>query len=68
MATRFHLCSLCSDCIYNRWQVVRAIDAAGHQIASHTFSHPDLTTLTQAKVTSQMTLLNTIFSQIIGKV
>ena len=59
---------MCRDCIYNNWQLVQAIDAAGHQIGHHTFSHPDLTTLTQAQVASQMTLLNTQFSQIIGKV
>ena len=56
------------DCIYKYWSVVRAMDAAGHQIASHTYSHPDLQTLTQAQVSSQMTLLHPIFQDIIGKV
>ena len=59
---------ICRDCIYKYWSAVRAMDAAGHQIASHTYSHPDLLTLTQEQVSAQMTLLHPIYQDIIGKV
>lgn len=56
------------DCIYNYFDLIQAIDAAGHQIASHTYSHPDLLKLTQDEVADQMTLLEATLIDIIGKV
>lgn len=46
---------------------IRRIDAAGHQIASHTWSHPHLDTLSTADMTTQMTQLETAFTSILGK-
>ena len=57
----------CRDCIYNYWSMIREIDAAGHQLASHTFSHADLATLTQAQVAQQMNMLDATLVDIIGK-
>lgn len=55
------------DCIYNYYQLVRNMDAAGHQIASHTYSHPDLATITQASVSYQMLQLEKAYLNILGK-
>ena len=45
---------------------VRRAYAEGHQIANHTYDHPDLTSLSSANVTSQITRTNTILNQAIG--
>ncbi|KAF9966710.1 hypothetical protein BGZ70_001545 [Mortierella alpina] len=45
--------------------VKRAYDD-GHQIASHTWDHKDLTSLNQTEVLSEMTLLEDAFKKIIG--
>ncbi|KAF7515425.1 hypothetical protein G7054_g14578 [Neopestalotiopsis clavispora] len=47
-------------------QVVR-MDAEGHQVGSHTWSHADLATLDAAGVTSQMTQLEDALYTILGK-
>lgn len=44
------------------------MDAEGHQIGSHTWSHADLATLDAAGITSQMTQLETALTSILGKV
>lgn len=54
-------------CIYDYYQVVRQMDASGHQIASHTYSHPDLATMTQASIAYQMNQNDATFLNIIGK-
>lgn len=40
--------------------------AEGHQIASHTWSHPDLVTIDQATVKSEMDKLNNALKNILG--
>jgi peptidoglycan/xylan/chitin deacetylase (PgdA/CDA1 family) len=60
----------------NRWnmnsnpEAVRLIKRAfgeGHQIASHTWSHPDMTTLSEEQITQEMKLLSDGLFDIIGK-
>ncbi|KAG0258108.1 hypothetical protein BG011_003539 [Mortierella polycephala] len=46
--------------------VVRRAYKEGHQIASHTWSHQDLATLSNKKVTDEMTKLDTAVKSIIG--
>eukprot|EP00731_Ephydatia_muelleri_P008206 Em0004g544a len=55
-------------CIYDHAEGIKAAFDAGHQIASHTYSHPDLTTLSKNAVAEQMTKLAEIFKEIIGAV
>lgn len=45
---------------------VRRMVAEGHQIGSHTWSHPDLATLGRSGIISQMQLLESALRQIIG--
>ncbi|SPO07576.1 related to deacetylase [Cephalotrichum gorgonifer] len=47
--------------------IVQRMINEGHQIGSHTWSHPDLATLDAAGVTSQMTQLESTLLNIIGK-
>ncbi|KAL9104792.1 MAG: hypothetical protein Q9163_000290 [Psora crenata] len=60
----------------NNWADIRTEDSRGlimrminegHQIGSHTWSHPDLTVLDRDGIISQMTLLEDALSEIIGK-
>lgn len=55
------------SCIYRYADVIRQMDAAGHQLASHTWSHPDLTTLSTADITTQMRKMDYAFQKLIGK-
>ena len=55
-------------CIYDYAEAVKAAFDAGHQIASHTWSHSDLTTLSVAEVSSQMNALSAAFKKILGAV
>lgn len=48
--------------------LVQRMVAEGHQVASHTWDHADLATLSDAQVTAEMTQLETAFTSIIGKV
>ncbi|KAK6221987.1 hypothetical protein LQW54_001207 [Pestalotiopsis sp. IQ-011] len=54
--------------IYDYTSVLTRMDAEGHQIGSHTWSHADLATLDAAGITSQMTQLETALTSILGKV
>ncbi|KAI5795272.1 hypothetical protein EDC01DRAFT_717283 [Geopyxis carbonaria] len=47
--------------------LVKRMLAEGHQIASHTWNHPDLATLSAAEVRTQMTDLESALKGIIGK-
>ncbi|KAL9124288.1 MAG: hypothetical protein Q9217_006367 [Psora testacea] len=60
----------------NNWQsiltdenqrLIRRMIDEGHQIGSHTWAHPDLTTLDRDGIISQMTLLEDALIQIIGR-
>lgn len=46
---------------------IQRMDDAGHQIASHTYTHPDLTTLTSAARYDQMYQNEQAFVNILGK-
>lgn len=48
--------------------LVQRMVAEGHQIASHTWDHADLATLSDAQVSAEMTQLETALMGIIGKV
>lgn len=39
---------------------------AGHQIAAHTWTHPDITTITSARFEEELTLLETALQKILG--
>jgi len=56
------------DCIYDESVAnqLKASFGAGHQIASHTWSHPHLTQLSTADQTSQLTRLDTALMKILG--
>ena len=55
-------------CIYEQAEAVKAAFDAGHQIGSHTWSHPHLTALSKDAVTQQMTKLAKVFKKILGAV
>jgi peptidoglycan/xylan/chitin deacetylase (PgdA/CDA1 family) len=48
-------------------QRLKQIFDEGHQIASHTFRHPDLATLTPAKIQEEMDLNDQVIKAIIGQ-
>jgi len=47
--------------------LVQRMVAEGHQVASHTWDHADLTTLSDAQVAAEMTQFETALMSIIGK-
>ncbi|KAI5249759.1 glycoside hydrolase/deacetylase [Aureobasidium subglaciale] len=54
-------------CIYNRAAAVKAAYSSGHQVASHTWTHPQtLDTMSVAQLTTEMQKLETAFVNIIG--
>lgn len=55
-------------CIYEQGHVNQLVAAynAGHLICQHTWSHPDLTTLTRAQIEEEFTLTETAFKKILG--
>ncbi|BCR83316.1 chitin deacetylase [Aspergillus chevalieri] len=52
--------------IYDYAEVVQRMHNEGHQIASHTWSHPYLTSLDYNGIVSQMTQLENAFQEIVG--
>ncbi|KAK4101219.1 carbohydrate esterase family 4 protein [Parathielavia hyrcaniae] len=54
-------------CIYDQAAAVKKAYASGHQIASHTWTHPDLGTLSESEIRSEMTQLEEAFVNLIGK-
>ncbi|CAL5872446.1 uncharacterized protein PFLUO_LOCUS6710 [Penicillium psychrofluorescens] len=52
--------------IHEYTDVMRRTIAEGHQLASHTWSHPYLSTLDHAGIVSQMTQLEDAFASIVG--
>lgn len=54
------------QCIYNNAALLRRIYNEGHLIGSHTWSHPDSVTLSDAEFTQQLTLLEEAFIKILG--
>jgi peptidoglycan/xylan/chitin deacetylase (PgdA/CDA1 family) len=53
-------------CIYERAEQLKRAFDLGHQIASHTWSHPDLQTLSAEGVTLEMEKLSQVLVKIIG--
>lgn len=51
----------------NNPDLVRRMVAEGHQIANHTYDHPNLTNLTDAEITQQMEQTEAIIAKITGK-
>ncbi|KAF8488745.1 carbohydrate esterase family 4 protein [Gautieria morchelliformis] len=58
------------DCIYDPHQVtsLQTSHKAGHQIASHTWSHPDLNTLDEDQIREEFTKINMALQKILGVV
>ncbi|KAK2764564.1 hypothetical protein FQN54_009259 [Arachnomyces sp. PD_36] len=54
------------DCIYNNADTLKAAYDAGHQIASHTWTHADLATLSESDINNEMAQLETAFANILG--
>jgi len=57
------------DCIYNanRASLVQRMIAEGHQVASHTWDHADLTTLSTSQKQQELDQLDAAFIKIIGR-
>ncbi|KAG9060711.1 Carbohydrate esterase 4 protein [Linnemannia hyalina] len=56
------------DCIYSGGSIARLKNAYnnGHQIASHTWSHSDLTTLSKDQINNEMSLVEQAIKRITG--
>jgi peptidoglycan/xylan/chitin deacetylase (PgdA/CDA1 family) len=52
--TQYVLSGTESDPLYMSWAQIGAMQKAGHEIACHSVSHPDLTTLTDHDIMSQL--------------
>ncbi|KAJ7587341.1 carbohydrate esterase family 4 protein [Mycena floridula] len=57
-------------CIYSQENManIKAAFKSGHQVASHSWSHPDFQTLTPAQMMPELTKMNTAFKRILGVV
>lgn len=53
--------------VANRPELTRRIVAEGHEIGNHTWNHPDLTTLPDDEVISELTSTSDVIYQTIGK-
>ncbi|OCF35058.1 deacetylase [Kwoniella heveanensis CBS 569] len=53
-------------CIYDRVDQVRALHAAGHTLGSHTWSHKDLTTLSEGEIHEELEKVENAFIKILG--
>jgi peptidoglycan/xylan/chitin deacetylase (PgdA/CDA1 family) len=53
-------------CIYDRAEVIKRAFKEGHQIASHTWGHQDLATLTKEQIKYQMNKLDDALVKILG--
>ncbi|KAL2150476.1 hypothetical protein VTH82DRAFT_7039 [Thermothelomyces myriococcoides] len=54
-------------CIYNQADAVKKAFASGHQIASHTWTHPHWSGYSAAQIQQEMTRLEDAFVNLIGK-
>jgi len=54
------------DPLYMTGAQIKALYAAGNEIASHTVTHPDLTTLTPAQLTTEMQTSQTTLQTLLG--
>jgi hypothetical protein len=56
------------DNIYSYNNTLKRMISGNHQVCSHTWSHADLTTLTDAGIAQEMQELEVAFNNIIGKI
>ncbi|KAG9037130.1 Carbohydrate esterase 4 protein [Tulasnella sp. JGI-2019a] len=54
------------DCIYGQAASVKHLYSSGHEIGSHTWDHPELTSLSNAQITSELTRINQAIVYILG--
>src|ERR1700753_2406277 len=52
--------------IYDYNSTILRMVNEGHQVCSHTWSHPDLTTLSQTQIQTEMTEMEVAFTNILG--
>jgi len=62
----FYINGLNFNCIYDFADIIQRMHDEGHQIASHTWSHPHIPTLTDAQIKAEMTKLDTALLKIVG--
>ncbi|RIB07254.1 Carbohydrate Esterase Family 4 protein [Gigaspora rosea] len=55
-------------CIYDYADIISRIHQEGHQIGSHTWSHPDLTSISKTEVSNQIVSLEEALKKIVGLV
>ncbi|KAI9334668.1 hypothetical protein DFJ73DRAFT_962916 [Zopfochytrium polystomum] len=55
-----------ADCIFDHAAALKAAYDDGHQIGAHTWSHPDITTLSEAELRREMGLLESAVKMITG--
>ncbi|KAI9634618.1 carbohydrate deacetylase [Dioszegia hungarica] len=53
-------------CIYDHAQTLRDLNAQGHTLGSHTWSHPDLTKLEEWQIHQELEKVETAFIKILG--
>ncbi|CAG8655781.1 19995_t:CDS:2 [Gigaspora margarita] len=56
------------ECIYDYADIILRIHQEGHLIGSHTWSHPDLTSLSKTEVSNQIVSLEKALKKIVGLV
>ncbi|KAL2004842.1 hypothetical protein VTN00DRAFT_3115 [Thermoascus crustaceus] len=54
------------NCIYSQAEALRFTFASGHQISSHTWTHPDLSTLTAEQIRNEMLPVEQALEMILG--
>ncbi|WVQ84253.1 hypothetical protein IAT38_006405 [Cryptococcus sp. DSM 104549] len=54
------------DCIYNHVDQIRALHAAGHTLGSHTWSHADITKLSESELNEELGKVEDAFVRILG--
>ncbi|WWC71124.1 uncharacterized protein I206_105077 [Kwoniella pini CBS 10737] len=53
-------------CIYDKVDEIRALSAQGHTLGSHTWSHPDLTKLSEDEINQELEKVEQAFIRILG--
>lgn len=62
----FFVCGDLAHCIFDYAESLQYVFRQGHQIASHTWTHPDLTTLTDAQINEEMKKTDEAIEAILG--
>ncbi|HSX16274.1 MAG TPA: polysaccharide deacetylase family protein [Candidatus Saccharimonadales bacterium] len=66
--TQYVLSGVEKEAAYMSWEQIAAMQKAGHEIACHSVSHPDLTTLNDSKLMEQLKGCKTTLTQHYGSV